>query len=196
MARCRHARQIPQHVSVSDFVRRAKGDLRARSSKSLSTSANATGANASGNADTSRPHPATHRWHHHAVSEQTYPTRKASAPSLDPTGVSRSAGQSFSHRTGRAGLLPSLCRPYKPDGCTELMQEFFADNLGRAYQTIAKRVCALRFCLDQRRGLTTARNGMKIKMPGRFVASMRTVAGFQYPGRVCLFRSWCFLTKP
>jgi hypothetical protein len=66
---------------------------RARSSRSSNTSESATGANASGNAATSLPHPATSPMTSSCDIPTDTPTKTASAPRHDPTGVSRSVVQ-------------------------------------------------------------------------------------------------------
>ena len=51
--------EIPPHISVSDFVRRQRADHHAKSSRSSSISANATGDSISGDGDSSQPSRAT-----------------------------------------------------------------------------------------------------------------------------------------
>jgi putative transposase len=94
--------EIPPHVSVSDFVRRAKGRssrkiqqgehgvmLRVSQTAQPNISASAIGASVSGAGDTSPPHQATSPMTSSCVTSTAIATKTASVPPHDPTGVSR-----------------------------------------------------------------------------------------------------------
>ena len=68
---------------------RPRGARRAKSSRSSSTFASATGGNASGTGATSQPLPATSPMTSSCVTWTAIPTRMASAPPHDPTGLGR-----------------------------------------------------------------------------------------------------------
>lgn len=81
--------EIPPHVSVSDFVRRAKGRSSRKIQQEFEHIRKRYWGHASGSAATTRPHPATSPMTSSCVTSTDIPTRTASAPPLDPTGVSR-----------------------------------------------------------------------------------------------------------
>ncbi|EQB33150.1 transposase [Sphingobium ummariense RL-3] len=85
--------EIPPHVSVSDFVRRAKGRSSRKIQQEFEHIRKRYWGHASGSAVTSPPRPATSPMTSSCVTSTNMATRTASAPPHDPTGVSRSVIQ-------------------------------------------------------------------------------------------------------
>ncbi|EQB32947.1 transposase [Sphingobium ummariense RL-3] len=85
--------EIPPHVSVSDFVRRAKGRSSRKIQQEFEHIRKRYWGHASGSAVTSPPRPATSPMTSSCVTSTNMATRTASAPRHDPTGVSRSVIQ-------------------------------------------------------------------------------------------------------